>query len=246
LKERTAPWIPNFKDKAGKIRDRIVWIGGGKHTAQSIYNPTPPADIRTCLDQHIDYLQCTGLQQVNQNIVVRMAIAHAHFEAIHPFADGNGRTGRLLLPLMLAADGHTPLYLAPYLASNRSAYMDALRAAQQRIEYAPMIGVLANAIVTTVEMAETAHRDLFALFLDWKNRRRWRKNSTARLALGLLPGFPVVTTKRLASALKVSIEAANNAARQLVNAGVLKEKTGHKKNRVFVATEVLEVFNRSP
>jgi Fic family protein len=236
---------PDFKDAPGEIRERVVWLGG-MHISRSIYNPCPPGDIRICLEQQIDYLQCTGLQQVNQSIVVRMALAHSHFEAIHPFADGNGRTGRLLLPLMLAADGHTPLYLAPYLARHRPSYMEALAAAQQRLEYAPLIGVLANAITATVEMAETAHKDLFALFMSWNTRRKWRKNSAAKLALDLLPGFPVVTTKTLASELNVSPQAANTAAQQLVEAGILMEKTGNKRNRVFVAAEVLEIFNRSP
>jgi Fic family protein len=237
---------PDFKDEPGEIRECVVWIGGPGDISRSTYNPCPPSDIRVCLEDQIGYLQCKGLQHANQSIVARMAIAHSHFEAIHPFRDGNGRTGRLLLPLMLAADGHTPLYLAPYLARNRHSYMEGLAAAQQRLEYAPLIGVLANAIIATVEMAETAHRDLFALFVNWNNRRKWRKNSAAKLALDLLPGFPVVTTKTLASKLKVSPQAANTAAQQLIEAGILTEKTGAKRNRVFVASEVLEIFNRSP
>ncbi|MFZ1105211.1 MAG: Fic/DOC family N-terminal domain-containing protein [Hyphomicrobiaceae bacterium] len=236
---------PDYRNEPGRIRDHVVWIGGGKHIAQSIYNPTPPADISTCLAHHIDYLRCVGLQQVNQSIVVRMAIAHAHFEAIHPFPNGNGRTGRLLLPLMMAADGHTPLYLAAYIAANRPSYMDGLRAAQQRLEYAPLIEVLSRAIVATVDMAETAHSDLFRLYVDWNNRHSWRKNSTARRALDLLVGFPVVTIKRLASELDVSAQAASVAAHQLIEAKVLTEKTGHRRNRVFVASEVLRLYNRT-
>jgi Fic family protein len=52
---------------------------------------------------------------MTQSLITRMALAHAHFEAVHPFRDGNGRVGRLLLPLMMAAEGHTPLYLSPYI-----------------------------------------------------------------------------------------------------------------------------------
>jgi cell filamentation protein, protein adenylyltransferase len=237
---------PDYAYEPGKIREHVVWISGDKqHIAQSIYNPTPPADIGICVAQHIDYLRCIGLQQLTQSLVVRIAVAHAHFEAIHPFPNGNGRTGRLLLPLMMAADGHTPLYLAPYIAVNRPAYMDGLRAAQQRLEYAPLIEVLSRAIVATVDMAEEAHNDLFRLYVDWTNRQAWRKNSTARRALDLLVGFPVVTIKRLASELGVSAQAASVAAHQLVEAKVLTEKTGHRRNRVFVASEVLKVYNRS-
>ena len=235
---------PDYRYEPGKIRDHVVWIGG-THIARSIYNPTPPADISTCLAQHIDYLRCTGLQQVSQSFVARMAVAHAHFEAIHPFPNGNGRTGRLLLPLMMAAEGHTPLYLAPFISVNRPAYMDGLRAAQQRLEYAPLVEVLSRAIVATVDMAEAAHSDLFHLYVDWTNRHAWRKNSTARRALDLLVGFPVVTIRRLASELSVSAQAASVAAHQLVEAKVLTEKTGYRRNRVFVASEVLRVYNRT-
>jgi hypothetical protein len=87
---------------------------------------------------------------------------------------------------MLAADGHTPLYLAPYISSNRPAYMDALRAAQQRLELPPLIEVLARAIISAVDTAERTNSDLFALFTHWSHRRSWRKGSAAKRAIDLL------------------------------------------------------------
>jgi Fic family protein len=109
----------SYKDKPGQLRDVVVWIGGGGNIAYSTYNPTPPADIAACLEQTMDYMRNEGMQQVNQSLVVRLAIAHSHFEAVHPFRDGNGRVGRLLLPLMMAAEGHTPLYLSPYIEQHK-------------------------------------------------------------------------------------------------------------------------------
>jgi Fic family protein len=236
---------PNYRHPSGEIRSHVVHIGGGFHISQSDYNPAPPSSITACLVEYIDYLGCEGLQAVNQSIITRMALAHTHFEAIHPFPDGNGRVGRLLLPLMLAADGHTPLYLAPYIARNKPVYVSGLKAAQQRLDYAPLIEVLSNAIVATVDLAETAHMDLIKLSADWKSRRPWRKNSAAKRALDILPGFPITTASRLAAMLKVSAPSMNSALKQLVDAKIIMERTGFKRNRIFAAPEVLEIYNRS-
>ncbi|WP_246787952.1 Fic family protein [Bradyrhizobium sp. CCBAU 53421] len=81
-----------------------------------------PADVPDCLAQTIDFLRNEGMQEMTQGFITRMAIAHAHFEAVHPFRDGNGRVGRLLLPLMMAAEKHVPLYLSPYIESKKEAY----------------------------------------------------------------------------------------------------------------------------
>lgn len=72
-------------------------------------------------------------------VVIRMAIAHAQFETIHPFADGNGRVGRILLPLMLAAEGYPPVYLAGYLKDNQREYYDALAGVQLRDKWSEWV-----------------------------------------------------------------------------------------------------------
>jgi Fic family protein len=236
---------PDYKHTPGDVRGpaHVVWIGGSGHIARSIYNPCPPGEVHACLTEHIAYLRCDGLQAVHQSMITRMALAHAHFEAIHPFPDGNGRVGRLLLPLMLAADGHAPLYITPHLAADRAAYMDGLKAAQQRLDYAPLIQVLSAAITAAVDRAETAHESLLALSSDWITRAKWRKNSAARRTLDMLSSFPVMTAKRLSASLSVTLKSANDGIKQLENAGIVRERTGFKRNRVFVAHEVLDIFN---
>ncbi len=246
LQREVASGDPSHDYVPGRLRQHsrdIVYIGGG-HISRSVYNPCPPEDVQKCLEEQVEYLRCTGLQHVNQSVIVRMAIGHAHFEAIHPFHDGNGRAGRLLLPLMMIADDFVPLYFAPYLAQNRSSYMDALRAAQQRLEYAPLVEVFSHAIVNTVDAVETAHDDLTKLHANWIGRRKWRKGSAALTAIDLLIGHPVVTASRLAKLLNVSNVAANSAIGQLTDHGILTERTGFRRNRVFVAGEVLSIYNR--
>jgi len=234
---------PDYKDTPGELRTRVVWIGG-KGIEHSAFNPPSPVRMRQCLEEHIAYLRTDGLQQVQQSIIVRLAIAHAHFEAVHPFRDGNGRLGRLLIPLMMAADEHAPLYLSPYINANKPRYADGLKAAQQRLDYAPLVNLLSDAIIASVREAEQSVEALRQLKTVWLKRRKFRKNSAAERAVDLLTGFPVVTARRLSRELNITYAAANTGISQLAGAGILKEHTGHRRNRLFAAREVLRIFNR--
>jgi Fic family protein len=111
----------DYQDVPGELRKIVAWIGGAGHIANSIYNPTPPDDIPACLAETMTYMRCEGLQAMAQSLIVRMSVAHSHFEAVHPFRDGNGRVDRLLLPLMMAAEGLTPIYLSPYIEAHKQA-----------------------------------------------------------------------------------------------------------------------------
>ncbi|MCW2239169.1 Fic family protein [Azospirillum canadense] len=233
-----------YQDVPGDFRQVVAWIGGGKDIAYSTFNPPPPPHLPACLEQTVDYLRCEGLQRQTQGLLTRMAVAHAHFEAVHPFRDGNGRVGRLLLPLMMAAESHVPLYLSPYIEAHKQAYYDALKAAQQRLEWHAMVGYLADAVVGTVSELLVTRAALADLRRVWLNRRPFRAKSAALRALDILPHYPVITVKRLAKLLNVSFRAADTAIGLLQQAGILTERTGHRRNRLFAATEALSVINR--
>ncbi len=158
--------------------------------------------------------------------------------------DGNGRVGRLLIPLMMAADEHAPLYLSPYINANKPRYMEGLKAAQQRLDYAPLVNLFSDAIIASVREAEQSIGALGQLKAIWLKRRKFRKASAAEKALNLLAGFPIVTAGRLSQQLGITYAPANTAISQLVDAGILTERTGHRRNRVFVASDVLRIFNR--
>jgi len=234
---------PDYRDPPGKLRTITVWIGGGD-IAYSTFNPPPADRVEACLAANVDYMRGEGPQQMQQSLLTRMAIAHAHFEAIHPFRDGNGRVGRLLLPMMMAAEQRTPLYLSAYIEANKPAYYAALQAAQQREDWPAMIGFLCDAVVgSTAELMRT--RDaLTRLAQTWRRRRAFRRGSSALKALAYLPQYPVVTIGRLADLLRVSFPAASKAVDQLRDVGVLEERTGYARNRVFSAPEALAIMNR--
>ncbi len=234
----------SYQDVPGEIRTRVVWIGGAGNIAYSTYNPTPPEDVPACLAASVDYMRNEGMQAMTQNLITRMAVGHAHFEAVHPFRDGNGRVGRLLLPLMMAAEGQIPLYLSPYIAEHKDAYYSGLKMAQQKLEWHHLIGFLSEAITGTVNELFATRGALQTLSSMWGARRKFRKESAAEKALHLLPHYPVLTIKRLSQLVDVSIPAATTAIEQLMEAGILKERTGYTRNRVFAATEALQILNR--
>jgi Fic family protein len=233
-----------YRDVPGVMRSTVVWIGGGRDIAYSIYNPTPPDEIQAALAESIAYLHCDGMQAMTQSLLARMAIGHAHFEAVHPFRDGNGRVGRLLLPLMMAAEGHTPLYLAPYIEAHKAAYSSSLKAAQQRLDWAEAIGFMARAVTGTANEVLATRTALQTLSRLWCARRKFRADSAALRAIDLLPHYPVLTVARLATMLKVTAAAARRAVDQLVEAGILVAPPEQRYNRLFTAREALSVINR--
>jgi Fic family protein len=237
---------PDYQDVAGEPRTKVVWVAGSSLGIEhSKFNPPPPRRLGRCLDDHIRYLCDDGMQQLQQSIILRLAVAHAHFEAIHPFRDGNGRVGRLLVPLMMAADGYPALYLAPFIALNKTRYIDGLIAAQQRLDYAPLVNFISDAIVSTVREAELSIEALRHLTAVWLRRKKFRAGSAAQRALDLLIGFPIVTARRLAEELRITYAAANKGIAQLVENEILSEHTGRQRNRIFVAREVRRIYNRA-
>lgn len=232
-----------YRDEPGKFRDRVVWIGGGD-ISQSTFNPPPPQFVQGCMEEHIGYLKADGMQTMNQDFITRMAIAHAHFEAIHPFRDGNGRVGRLLLAVMMAAEGHEPVYLSPFIEENKQRYYDGLQAAQARLDYSPLTIFLANAVRESVYEFKRLKNDLAELADEWRTRAKFREGSAGLAALAILHEYPVLTVGRLSSLLGVSFPSAAGAVGKLVEAGILEEKTGYSRNRIFSAPEAVKLLNR--
>ena len=234
---------PSYRDVPGELRRSVVWIGVGD-ILRSTWTPPPPDDVEACLEQCLDYMRNEGMQQMTQSLATRMAVAHAHFEAVHPFRDGNGRVGRILLPLAMAADGRVPLYLSRYIESRRNRYYAALKAAQQQLDWAAIIGFFCDAIVETVAHLEQTIALMTSLREDWARRRAFRKSSSALRALDVLLDYPVMTAKRLAAELGVGFGTASDALALLQQIGIVTERTGYRRNRLFVATEALSIVNR--
>ncbi|REH40385.1 Fic family protein [Paraperlucidibaca baekdonensis] len=227
----------------GKYREKQAWIGAGTRIEEATFVPPPPAYIADCMRElEVSLLQYEMAEDEygELSIIAQVAMAHAQFETIHPFADGNGRVGRLLIPLMLAAEGYPPLYVSGYLLSRRRDYYDALAAVQLQGKWAEWIIFLCQAICNAADSAIAIARDLNAIELAWlASLNDLRVDAAARRLPSLLLGYPVVTVRQVARLLTISFPAANKAIEQLVARGILTEPS-RRRNRVFYAHAILE------
>lgn len=225
----------------GCFRTKQAWIGSGR-LEDATFVPPPPADVPGCMEE----LESSMLQyqpredeMTTISIVTQMAIAHAQFETIHPFADGNGRVGRLIFPLIMAAEGYPPLYLSGYLARYRRTYFDALADVQLKGQWDKWGLLFCEAVIQSAKASIAVATDLNAIHDQWVLALSdLRKNATARRFPQLLLGRPVITVKETMAQLNVSFPTANDAIGLLVERGILAEPKG-KRDRVFHATQIL-------
>lgn len=230
----------------GEYRRMQAWIGAGR-IEEAIFVPAPPEHIRACMDElEASMLRYTPREDEPWELapVAQIAIAHAQFETIHPFADGNGRVGRLLMPLILAAEGYPPLYLSGVLLRYRRAYYDALADVQLRGDWTPWLALLCRAVVSACDNAVAIAQDLNALRERWLDQlSELRSDATARKLPTFLLGHPVTSVNQVAQSFGISFVAANRAIDQLVTRGILTEPA-RRRNRVFHAREILARLQR--
>ncbi|HWS25179.1 MAG TPA: Fic/DOC family N-terminal domain-containing protein [Xanthomonadales bacterium] len=227
--------------RAGQYRTTQAWIGSGR-IEDAVFVPAPPDRIGECMGElEHSMLQYSPREDEQWQIPVaaQIAIAHAQFETIQPFVDGNGRSGRLLMPLILAAEGYPPLYISGRLLRHRRAYYDALADVQLRANWGPWMRLLCQSVIEASDGAIAIAKDLNAIRENWLSRLAGlRADATALRLPTFLLGHPVVSVKQIAKALEISFVAANRAIDQLVERGILGEPE-KRRNRVFHASEVL-------
>ncbi len=246
---------PGFRGIPGRIRTPglpgdVVQIGGSGRKEETVYNPAPPEHAERCLNDVLAWLRDETLIELGDAgmgmaLPIRMAIGHAHFEAVHPFSDGNGRIGRILWPFQIMASGHLPLYLSGYIEQNRQEYGQALQEAQKQLSYGHIVKFVCDAIIASSEEEDLSKSIIGGLPDQWQERGKFRKNSAAMNALGIMIKTPIITARLLAKELGVSFQAASSALNSLQEKGVVHERTGHGRNRVFAAEEVIAVLART-
>lgn len=230
----------------GQFRKEQVWVGGTEYSPHGA-NFIPPRHDR--IGSSIEDL-CAFSNRVDLPLVVEVAIAHAQFETIHPFTDGNGRTGRALVHVMLKNGGATTRMTVPVsagLLADTSAYYDALTAYRAG-DPKPIIREFSRAAFASVSNGRELANALRALHARWETSLRARRDAVAWRVLPFLLRQPAVTSNVIQEAMGVSQPVADNALRQLRDADVLSTpKTvhgeGQKRNVVWYAAEVLDALD---
>ena len=240
-----------LQEYGGRFREQQNWIGGNAHNpCTAAFIPPPPELVPGLVSDLVAFSNDDSLPAVAQ-----AAIAHSQFETIHPFVDGNGRTGRALIHLILRRRGIAPRVLPPVsliLATWAQDYIGGLAATRYRGPATSKaaregtnlwVGRFATACSRAVDDAASFERQAGAIEAKWRERLgRVRARSAADLLLRVLVGAPVVTVNSAADLIGRSFVHTNEAINRLVEAGILKQVTVGRRNRAFEAQEIIEAF----
>lgn len=225
----------------GRYRSRQVWIGGSAQTPHTASFVPPHADrVRAAMDDLLGFCDRTDLL-----VLPQVALAHAQFETIHPFADGNGRTGRALVHVMLKRAGATNLLTVPVsagLLSDTSSYFAALGAYRDG-DPAPIVRRFSAAAFAAVSNGRRLDGDIADVVAEWEHTLTARRDAAAWRVLPHLVSQPAVTVRTVQGMAGVSQPAAENAIGQLVRAGILTPGSANQRNRVWVAERVTEALD---
>ena len=228
----------------GEIRRSQNWIGGSR-PGTAVFVPPPPHALRDALSSFERYVH--GDSDLPQ--LVRIGLLHVQFETIHPYLDGNGRIGRLLIALQLESWGllsQPLLYLSLYFKRHIDEYYSRLGSIRTDGDWEGWISFFLRGIQLISEEAIQSARELSALVRNDRERVLVVRHSTLAAArlFELLPSNPVLTIKRAVRILDTTRPTATKAVRTLIDAGVLTETSGRKRDQLFSYTDYLELLGR--
>ena len=236
---------PSWRD-AGRVRDTQNWIGGNDYNpCGADYVPPPPEEVASLLDDLCDFCNTDDLPPLLQ-----AAIAHAQFETIHPFDDGNGRTGRALVQVLLRRRGLAPSFVPPisvalWQPQRRETYIKGLVLFRED-RVAEWIAIFAEATARAAQLAQR-YRELVADLREfWRARLRVasnpRSDAAAWAIIDALPAHPVVTVTMAVESTGRTPPAVNNGMAQLERAGVLTPLGESRRNRSWEPEGLLDLI----
>ena len=229
----------------GEFRHSQNWLGGRGSTIRNArYIPPNVEDMTLAVSDLEKYMNNDG---DTTDVLVKAALIHYQFETIHPFLDGNGRMGRLLIILYLMSKGalSTPvLYISYYLKKNRVEYYDRLGEVRRNGDYEQWVKFFLRAVCETAEDAIRSSDTLIRL--HEKNfaivRNLGRAAKTASLIFAYIERNPIIDIQKTADALGITFKTASASIRRLCDAGILTQSAGERRNRTFVYAAYLDVL----
>ena len=228
--------------RPGEFRHSQNWIGSpGCLLADATYIPPPPGELMPCLNAWEKFLHDRSLPPL-----VQIALAHYQFEAIHPFLDGNGRIGRLLITLFLVERGILPLpllYLSAFFEVARRQYYDRLLAVTRRAEWEGWLEYFLSGVVHQAEDALGRTERINALLGEWRKAVAGTPSKLPTALVDLLAENPFWTARRVADRLGVAFTSAQRAVEKLESLRILEQTAGGKRDRVYCATAIMRILD---
>lgn len=231
------------RKQPGDFRNSQNWIGGSG-LSDAVFIPPHPDGVPDLMG---DLERFWHNETITVPHLVRIAISHYQFETIHPFLDGNGRIGRLLIPLYLVSNGllaKPSLYLSDFFERNRASYYDALMRVRVSNDLIHWVRFFLTGVAETATKGRDVFRQILALRTEVEHAvlGLGKRAPTARAALNVLYKTPLVSSADLERALQISTPTANTLIRELVRVGVLVEITGQRRGRIFAFERYLSLF----
>ena len=231
------------KMKPGEFRNTQNWVGApGCSLADATYVPPPVPEMNEALGQWEKFLHADD----SIAPLIRCALMHYQFEAIHPFLDGNGRAGRLLITFYLYERGYLDypvLYLSDFLERYRNEYYDLLLGVSQEGNWDAWLKYFIRGVAEQSKVAEeTGHK---ILGLQKKYRQQLQEKSVTTVVFQLLDMLflnPFVSLPGISDHLKITWPTAKASVERLVKLGIVKEVSGRKRSRIYCAKELLDVL----
>lgn len=229
----------------GEFRKSQNWIGPPGATIETAtYVPPPVEEMKTALDQFEKFIHIPSVLPP----LVRLGLIHYQFEAIHPFLDGNGRVGRLLITLLLCEWGllsQPLLYLSAYFQANRQAYYQHLLAVSQNGEWEAWFRFFLTGIRDQSREARKCVQALIVLREQYQHQMREERTSDRLMqVIDFLLGQPIATIRQVEAGIEASdYKIAQRYVEKLVDHGILREITGKARNRVYRADRILETID---
>ena len=229
----------------GEFRRSQNWIGPpGCALSDATYVPPPPSELMPCLDAWERFLHDNTLPPL-----VHAALVHSQFEAIHPFLDGNGRVGRLLITLLLIQQGVIPsplLYLSAYFEATREEYYARLLGVTENGEWGKWLTYFLKGVALQSDDAVDRIQRIDALFSQWRMVLAQLQSRLPERTLDLFAENPFWTVTGIARRLEVAFTTAQRAIDRMEASGIVAQVGQGQRNRVYCAQDVLDVLEEPP
>jgi len=227
----------------GRFRTSQNWVGGSR-PGNAIFVPPPPQEIMACMGDLEKFLHD---QPVRMPLLIKAGLAHVQFESIHPFLDGNGRVGRLLITFMLCAEealSEPLLYLSLYFKRNRDAYYDELQRVRKEGTWEKWLRFYLEGVREVSSLATDTARRIVDLFAEDRGKIQLlgRAAPTTFAVHELLKQKAMISVSGAAQNLQVSKPTARAAIERLQKLGMVHEVTGKSWGRLFAYTEYLSIL----
>jgi Fic family protein len=227
----------------GEFRRSQNWVGGTR-PGNARFVPPPPEEVTACMGDLEKFLHD---QPVRTPLLLKAALSHVQFETIHPFLDGNGRLGRLLITFLLCIEGALSeplLYLSLYFKEHRDTYYDLLQRVRVEGDWEAWVNFFLEGVIETAEQAVKTAQRITNLFADDRSRieKMGQAAGNALRVHSYLQKKPVLEIPRASAEIGISQPTVTSALKRLEEIGVVKEITGKARDRIYVYKEYLDIL----